>query len=454
MLALVTAARLGFASRWGLLADEAYHRAWALRPWVLGVYDQPPLVAWVLGLARALGGDAPLALRAAPIGLWTLAVAALTPHARDPATWWWWSLGIPPLAWLTGLAVPDGLLLPLWALAMAGAIHGGRGWWLAGVFGGLASLAKYSGIAVVPLLILAADPDERRTVHPWLGLGAALGLLAPNLAWNAAHGWVTFRFEAGEGLWSPHAPGWVGVPQQLLDQVLVLGPVGALAVAVWFGASIRRSARGQADRVDRMCLATSLPIALGFAVAAIGGPPEAHWPAPAWIGAGLGLARAGGRIGRVGALGAVFGAVVSVALALHVETPVVRIPRDPATRFGEGEVLGDSVARWVAPAATDGDAAALPVFTERYQEAALISVYAGVDARTLPGCGRKSQYDLVDPDPPLPASAWFVRPARSGPPRCLTDTYAAIEGPHVLGGYDAAGRPVGTWDLFLATEPR
>ena len=286
MLLVAVVAKLAIGARWDLVADEAYHWTWALAP-ALGTYDQPPLVGWVLALERGILGDHALALRLVPILGWVAAVAALRPYARDRGLWAVWAFGLPPLAILTNLAVPDALLLSTWALAMAAALRGGRGWWLAGLFAGLASLSKYSGIAVLPLLM--AGSGEHRTRDPWIGLGVALAVLAPNLAWNAAHGWITFRFQAGEGLFSPHPPGVLGPLRVVLDQALLLGPLAAVATGIWW-------TRRPGSRVDRMCLATSLPLVLGFALAAIGGPPEAHWPAPAWIGVGVGLACAGERL--------------------------------------------------------------------------------------------------------------------------------------------------------------
>jgi hypothetical protein len=453
-LVAITAVRLAVAARWDLLADEAYHWTWALAP-ALGYYDQPPLVAWVLALARSTFGDHGWALRLGAVVGWGAAVGALAPSARLPGLWGWWALGLPPLAVLTVLAVPDGLLLPLWALGLAAAIRGGRGWWCAGALGGLASLAKYSGIALVPLLILGATASERRSRDPWIGLAIAIAALAPNLWWNAHHDWVTFRFQLSEGLLSPQAPGLGGILRQVTDQALIAGPVAAAAGAVWMATSSRRW--GALDRVDRLCLATSAPLALGFALAAAGGPPEAHWPAPAWIGVGLGLARSGGRLARVAYLGAVLGGLGTLALAIHAERPLVQLRDDPGTRLTEGRLLAGLVSQWVVPPTSERGLRALPVYTERYQEAALIRwhtrslVEGGLPARTLPGCGRRSQYDVDDvaePDfAPAPV-AWYLRPARGGPPGCVSRWYDDVGGPHPVWPIDRHGRRVGPWDLF------
>jgi hypothetical protein len=390
-------------------------------------------VAWVLALARAGGGDSALALRTIPILGWIAAVAALTSHARDRALWWAWALGLPPLFFLTNLAIPDGLLLAAWGGALAGALAGGRGWWVAGALAGLASLAKYTGVLLLPLLILAAPGPERRSAHPWAGLAVALALLAPNLAWNAAHGWVTARFVVSEGLLS--APGWTGPLVQVLDQALVVGPVA-------FGAAVAASVRG-GTREDRLLVAASAPVLALFALAALGGRPEAHWPAPAWIGAGLLVSRATGRIRRAGELGAWLGVFATAAIVAHAERPWATFPGDPGVRLTEGRILAEEVDRWSAATATDP---ARPVLTERYQEAALIEWHTGSPARVLPGCGRPSQYDLEPA--PLPAEGLFVRPLRGGPPSCALARCDEVSASSPIRRLDRWERRVGPWDVF------
>lgn len=435
-------AKLAVAHRWGLLADEAYHWTWSLAP-AWGYYDQPPLVAWADALAGAAFGPSALALRAIPVVAWVAAVAALAPWARDRGLWLVWALGLPPLALLTNLAVPDALLLAAWGGAVAAALRGGRAWLLAGLLGGLASLAKHDGALVLPLLLAGADAAERRTRWPWLALGIAVLLLLPNLAWNAGHGWVTVRFQLREGLFHPDAPGVWGPIRFAGDQLLFATPVAAAAVIAWMWGR-------PASRADRMCLATSAPVLVGFALAAMGGPPDAHWPAPAWIGAGLGLARARGRLARVAGVGAWLSALATLAMGVHADRPLVRLGADPATRLSEGHVLGQAVAQWALPSAAEPDAPPLAVLTERYQEAALIHWTTGIQAFVLPGCGRPSQYDLEVRE--IPATALFVRPARSGPPRCLEADYGPSPSPRRIEGRDAAGRRVGPWDLFVVGE--
>lgn len=428
-LSLIAALKLAVAARWGLLADEAYHYAWSLRP-ALGYYDQPPLIAWVLAAERWFGAS-PVVLRAIPALGWVAAIGALTPFARDRAAWWLWAAALPPLFLLTNLAVPDALLLACWGIGLAGALRGGRGWLVAGAFGGLASLAKYSGAALVPLLILAAPAAERRERWPWIGLALAVACLLPNGWWNATHHGVTLGFVLAEGLATHPRPGWSGVVVEVRDQIAFATPI-AWGLAVW--SAVR--AVGGGDRVDRLLSASCLPLWIGFAAAAYGGRPEAHWPAPAWIGAGLLVSRLPAGRWRAWAVGTA--AAATLAILVHAERPLVALAVDPAVRLEEGAALADLVHRPLAP-----------LFTERYQEASLLAYYSQGPASVLPGCGRRSQYDLWDE--PVPPRLLFLRPATTGGrPRCLLARCASVTEGTVLRATDRHGRTVGAWDLFAA----
>ncbi len=441
VVALVVSAKVALASRLGLMADEALYRMWS-RTLDLGYFDQPPGIAWILAATAPLG-DGSVAVRVAPIALGAGLVVALRTAAGDPIRWAVWAGGLPVLFGLTFAATPDAGLLAGWAGALAGAVAGGpAGWILAGLCGGAATLCKYTGLAVVPLAMWAV-PEDRKTIWPWVGLAIAVGLWTPNLVWTVLHEGVTLRFQAGEGWFHPHAPGAVGLIVQPLGQLAVATPLAGLA---GFGAAAvgwRSTAR-----VQRIAWWTSAPILAFFWLSAPFGPPEAHWPAPAWIGLGLWLSWDTGRLGRLAAVGAWLGAFATAGLGLQLVTPWMGISDDPADRFAAGPVLGSWVRDWAVPAAADGAQPVPLVWTERYQEAAWIDAYAGdVRAHVFPGCGRPNQFDLW-PAPATGASALFVRPSTSGPLACLTAPWRVVGGPHRLVGRDAQGRPVGDWQLF------
>ena len=52
-------------------------------------------------------------------------------------------------------------------MCLAAACKGGRWWLLAGVAAAVAALSKYTGLLVLPLLILGAGRRDWRTPWPW-----------------------------------------------------------------------------------------------------------------------------------------------------------------------------------------------------------------------------------------------------------------------------------------------
>ncbi len=449
LVCIILGCKVLSAHSWPLLADEAYYWVWSLQP-AWGYFDQPPAIAWVIAGEQWLLGRSELALRAIPLAIGASMVPVLWRHVGDRSFWLLWTTATPPLAFLTLFATPDALLLGAWALGLGAALRGGRGWWVAGLAGGLAGLCKLTGLLLVPLLVLGAGPKEWREARVAL-LPAALVPL-PWLVWNANHDWVSIRFPLSEGLRHPHAPGLMGPLEQIAGQVLVLTPVVALVALVWMVRTARvvfRSWHTGHERLERLAWAVSAPVALLFLFASVGGPPEAHWPAPAWIGVGVGLSHATGRLAETSWIALWLALFACIGVGLHGWTPLGRIPSDPGGRLTEGAVVSDIVRAWSLPegvgAWEPGVDRALPVFAERYQEAALVHWGLGIAATVPHGCGRPNQYDLwpsVSPD-----RALLVKPATSGSSLC-TDRDFWSTGPHRSAGIDQHGRSVGTWDIW------
>ncbi|MEZ4319142.1 MAG: glycosyltransferase family 39 protein [Myxococcota bacterium] len=439
-LLAAAAGKLVLAARWDLLADEAYYAVWAEHP-ALGYYDQPPLIAWILWVVRHTAGDHDLAVRVPAILAGLVAPLVLLPMARDPVLLALWWVGIPVLAWLTGFCTPDAFLMLAWAGALACAIRGGRYWLLAGVCVGLGILAKYTAVVLLPLLWLGTRDWEDRWM--WAGSAIAAVLVLPHAAWLATHDAVSVAFQLREGLWNPAAPGLTG-PLAVFGQQLGVGtPFGVLvAVAVL-------ARRPPADRVSQVAWWSSAPVLLLFVLASLGGPPEAHWLAPVWVGVGLFASRTTGVTAKASWLAVGTGLFGSLLLVLHAERGVFALDPDPANRIREGRPLASAVADWALPvgvgAREPGVIDATPVRTERYQEAALIRWYTGIDARALPGCARPDQYDLWPSE--VPERLLFVRPSTSGDALC-TDATHPSKVRHPLAPRDGAGRTVGRWDLF------
>ena len=203
------------AWRYGYFRDELYfiacskHLAW-------GYVDQPPLVAFAAWLAAPAGYQL-IAIRALPI-----LTAALTVYLAVQLTRELGGGGFAQmLAGVATLLMPAYLLLGntlttssfepfCWTLVLYLAIRIVRApasqaprWWPAlGVAVALGGYAKYS--ILFPVVGVAAGllaTAQRRLVcspYALAALGLAVVLLAPNLAWQAWHGWPIVEVLRGD----------------------------------------------------------------------------------------------------------------------------------------------------------------------------------------------------------------------------------------------------------------
>ena len=117
-------------------------------------------------------------------------------------------------------------------------MSGRAGWWwlAAGALAGLDCLSKYSALFLAPgvllwLLLSARGRRALRTPWPWLAAVIALAVFAPNIAWNADHGWMTFAKQFGRV--APAAglqPRYLA--KFLFDQFILLNPLIVVFVGV------------------------------------------------------------------------------------------------------------------------------------------------------------------------------------------------------------------------------
>jgi hypothetical protein len=340
-LLAATGLRLLIGAAIPLTEDEAYYRLWSLRP-ALGYFDHPPMIAWWIATGRQLAGDSPLGVRLLP----TLATTATSWLTYDVAR----QIGLGERVaaragvWLNAtllvgfageLAVPDEPATLFWTAALACAFRAqtGRGaWWLAaGAAAGLACLSKYSALFLAPglLLWLALTTEGRRALRtpwPWLGALAAGAVFAPNVAWNAEHGWMTFAKQFGRVAAASFQPGFLA--KLLLDQALLLNPLIALFVVV----AVRR-------RVAWPLLAISAPFAAYLAFHSLHAEVQGQWPAPLYpalvIAASAAAEDARGPLAQLRRAAAPLGlAVVAAAFAWLLASPDRTLAfRDPLAPY-------------------------------------------------------------------------------------------------------------------------
>lgn len=431
-LAATLGLRLLVAAELPLVEDEAYYWVWS-RHLAWGYFDHPPAIAGLIAAGCAILGKTELGVRAVGVALTVFAAAPLLRFARDPLLAAFLTAGVPLFALGGILATPDVPLLAGWSLALAAALGGH--WRLAGVAIGLAALGKYTAWGFWPLVLLACPAEAKKIAG---GVLISLLVMAPNLGWLAAHDGVSVAFQFGHGL--ARAPG--GALAFFGAQVGLAGPLTFLAFAAWAwqqrGVVVRWAGRRatEADRVDRLLLFTTVPVLGFFTWAATRGSGEANWAAPAWVGAVVALSRAQGLVGRLAWLGAGTGLVMSALVVSHAFSPLVVIARDPTARLGVGRDLAASVQAWGVE----------PVYTSRYQEAAVISWYAGIEAVALPGVDRPDQYDLWPT--PWADRALFVRQRRSGLEATVDAFCAERGGENVVSEYNADGSVIDRWQVY------
>jgi hypothetical protein len=176
----------------------------------------------------------------------------------------------------TMAATPDAPLIAasaafLYALSKLDQSADGRWWLAAGAAGGMALLSKYTGFflglgALAWLLTARGRPWWR---SPWLYVGglAALIIFAPNLVWNAVHGWETFAFQFGRigrgGLTLRYILEFAGAQLLLASPFILVCAVLALI---------------DAPRRLTLVLSLILPATLFFAAHALYDRVQGNWP--------------------------------------------------------------------------------------------------------------------------------------------------------------------------------
>ncbi|AOV16417.1 hypothetical protein BJI67_04445 [Acidihalobacter aeolianus] len=211
LLGLITLLHLAAGARVGLSGDASHYALYGAKlAW--SYFDHPPMIGWLQATVEPFS-TANLALRLWPIALGTLSGAALYRLARRlyPERTPW--LGFVAVAVMQSAVIlslmgismlPDDPLLLFFLLA-AGALHRTliedepRAWLWVGLWFGLAGLSKYTAVALVFSAIWLVISERRwahlRTRWPWLGILIALVAILPVLGWNAAHDWVSFRYQ-------------------------------------------------------------------------------------------------------------------------------------------------------------------------------------------------------------------------------------------------------------------
>ncbi len=292
LLTALTVLRLITAARADLVPDESYYWLWAQHP-AAGYYDHPPMVAWWIGAFTTVLGPSPFTVRL-PFILSFLAASWLMYDAArrlfDQA------VARRTVLWLNAcllvsvgsvIATPDppSVLMwvaGLWALARLKA--SGNGWWwlVFGLAAGLGVEAKYTnfflGMGVAAWMIL--DRDARRwLVSPalYLGLIVAVAAMAPNLIWNASHGYATLAKQFGR----METGGLTGkfLVELIVSQPLLLNPL----IFVFVVTAVKGWLKDRDPRLT-LLIALPLPLVAYLFVHVFHDRIQGNWPAPVFPG--------------------------------------------------------------------------------------------------------------------------------------------------------------------------
>ena len=349
----LTLARLALAAVTPLTEDEAYYRLWAMSP-QFGYYDHPPMIAWWIRAGRTLAGDDALGVRLLPVlscGLTSLLtfdlarrLGASSEAAARAAVWFNATL----LIGVGGfLATPDAATAPFWTLSLWCLARTARsaGWWLAaGAAAGLSCISKYSGLFLLPgvLLWLLTRPGGIKILRgpwPWLAALAAGLIFSTNVVWNATHHWAAFERQFGRVAPGRLAPNYL--IELIAGQLLLLNP----AIA-WFAVRGLKPAWG--DRKPdpaapglHLLVAASAPFAAYLVLHSLHDRVQAHWPAPLYpslaIIAAVAAERGSVKGGSVWPrrIAAPLGLGLSALVLLHLAIPASDIKglRDPTAQL-------------------------------------------------------------------------------------------------------------------------
>jgi 4-amino-4-deoxy-L-arabinose transferase-like glycosyltransferase len=473
LVAAATLARLALAAWIPLVPDEAYYWDWS-RHLAPAYFDHPGAIAYLIRAGTLLFGDTPFGVRFGPVLAGTgtaLAMVALAHRWGGASAAWRAALigSVMPLASVgLLLALPDAPVLlfgtlTLWTVDRAIGASGrtALAWWIAsGVAAGLALDSKFTTLVLLVgvALALVVHPDLRRQLlhaGPYVACGVALLVFLPVLHWNAAHDWISFRFQIQHGLGHAHGSAIDREGALLGGEAAVISPVLLVLLGIAVARALRLAAPRPAHPGAFVAAAVATTIAAFFVWSALRHAVEPNWPALA-IPPAIALLAAmphSTLMRRWERAGVALAAAMSAVIYVHAVHPFLPIdPKvDPVGRAYGWDELADGVARipaqWVAESRFQdfdhsGEIWRIPatwVAANRYQDAAELAFH-------LPGHptvfslnigSRPNQYDLWPRigETAAPGDTVLVvlddRYALTQPPPPLRAAASAVAGPAI-----------------------
>ena len=276
-----------------LYPDEAQYWIWAQHlDW--GYYSKPPFVAWMIAATTALFGENDLAIKIGAtftyIGT-SLVVFAIAARLYDRRIAAWCAIAFITLPGVSASALiisTDVPLLFFWAVATYGFIRAREdgaspAWWLlVGAACGFGTLSKYFmlfWLAVALLHLLLWRVERRHLGRFGLAVIAAFAVYMPNILWNWAHDFASYRHTGSNADFHGFALHPLSLVEFLISQFGVFGPV-FFAALLWLAV---QALRGRVDRRSGLLLLLSAPFVVIFSVQALLSRAQPNWIAPAYV---------------------------------------------------------------------------------------------------------------------------------------------------------------------------
>ncbi len=289
-----------FSTTLELYPDEAQYWLWS-RDLHWGYVSKPPMIAALIRLTTLASDHEAWVRLSAPL-VHAGAMLALYPLGRKlyaPAVGLLGAVlyGLMPAVQVSALFIATDaplmlfLALALWAyVELIQAPDDGRRRLIAAGFGAAIGLAFLTKFAAVYILIGAAlhgliDRDARRVWGGWVwaaALAPMLAVFAPNLIWQASHGFATVSHTAEVNAhWSLAKLFNVGgLTEFVLGQFGVLGPI---PFAVLIGGAVILWRRKALQPQDLMLLCFALPPVAIVTIQAFVARAHAHWAAAGYL---------------------------------------------------------------------------------------------------------------------------------------------------------------------------
>lgn len=297
-----------FATPLELYPDEAQYWLWS-RTFEAGYFSKPPMVAWIIRLTTSLGGDSePFVRLGSPLfhamtglvlfaigrrlyGAWTGLAALLVYQLMGGVTL------------SSGLISTDTLLLGFLSIALYAYVdlpQAKRPLFTAAGLGaalGLALLSKYAAVyALIGIVLhLIVDREARRVWTPARGavaLGVMAVVIAPNIVWNATHGFETLNHTAANGSYDQGLKfNLLDMLRLLAEQLVVFGL--PFLLLIWAAVEAFRKRLGPSEV---MLLCWTAPPIVFVTIQAFLTRANANWTAAAYVAGAVLAARMAMRI--------------------------------------------------------------------------------------------------------------------------------------------------------------